>query len=1575
MGDVFVWGVTRAGPAQRNSVLWVPTRVTSLALQSVVDVAAGESFFLFLTKSGAVFSLGAGDAGQLGCGSFLQYMASPCLIGAPLLGLSVKSIACGASHSICLTEDGGLWSFGLNKHGQLGLGHFENVAQPTRVPWRVVSTSVSCGASHTAVVSTDGSLWAWGSGEYGQLGSSLRVMSANPRYIPLLGAQRQTLLISRLACTATATVVVAHSGQLIIFGQLLGRECNGIESGTEELVYRLRESLRSAFPLQGAISSASPWFGETISGCAISSSAAIFTFATEMASLSSGGLVQLMHTKDQTNLKLHDEKTGESIFCHNYVLAARFPQLWEAVHMFIQPEVSEDQAQPLDTLCLSTLATDPCLADLAVWRAILEYCYSDQLGQYPNSVMQHVATAAMSFPCARLHSLALGGSRQSNDSTIFSDLRRMLSNRLGTDVVFVVGATSFHAHRALLSRSSEFFARLLSGEFVEATQHDVALSDLDPRVFAFILDFLYTGSVELLEQDDSLQSLILYIFEAANRLGLQQLATMCEDVAITLVDQNTAATFLEFSSVMALNRLKRHCVSFFIAFPALSLQKEVEPLLSPETTAMVEAARETHANISCGWAGVVRKELATAATGTAAARPSAVSTARVFSNDGALLSNARDGARHSHVPTPEGVSLRPNATLIRHHLVLPRQVSSLQPQFSSGSRIAGSPLQLDAERLEHLSPLSTTPQLHQEDPDFLDEPQSRPPPFTLLQLLSDLPLVKKIVFMNRFRVLMLCGNGCLYDAIDAQSTLRAERLQISETDLVIDVAASTSGSFFVYSTASGEVFASGVLPWSPRQAAAKATVPIFRLLEGSVPVVRVTAGEDFVVALTAHGRLLAWGRGDVGQTGCGDTYTTHHPREILLPPELVLDRVAEVECGSFHSLCRTKGGVLMSWGCGSVGQLGLGSLAHAYTPQIVSEFRYGGCTAIACGRWHSVAVDAGGRVWVWGSGTDGQLGRGQRSERLALVPQRVVALQNVRICRVVAGGHSTLCVSDHEQIFSWGGIAQVGTMKTHESLAVHADLATHRSTRVCIGAIAVLDTCAVVLHRDRRHPAAASVASLWGVTLFCDIVFVIPVGVSSSGRAYVRVPAHRIVVESAPGLRRLIWAAQAELSMRGESQQQMLEVPVEDCDAALFVLVLEHLYRDTTGCFVSPYDLRVEGRTSASNDRCLPVRSVRLAAAALRRRFEIELGTVKSHLCRLIDGKSDLELSLVPPDTLILCGNEPELPLAHSTLLLLKGVPPELLKPGTSATRFSLDLSRALEHCRVASSRQTAHVITAALRFLYTGELSAPPEPASFGAADLYAQQLQWWVDLRRIGEVLRLASLCDVAVEQLGLAMCATPEAAALAMSKILRPLGTNLKFNMLARLEQSLFAESEKELWWRSSVLRALRVAERVGGGGLEPEDQALLQHLKSIRTLTREIVEHKDLPVCLAGEVLNEQQLRSRLAPHQPCRAIIISYCPLADGPFFAEIARLCPELESISLDGCVRVTLEDLKILLESCPRLNRISARQTNIDPKRAALLAPFRTGQVSLELHQIITRPPPENGGSSLTESSGTDLQ
>ena len=78
------------------------------------------------------------------------------------------AVCCGGDyHTITLSNDGTLHSFGKNEHGQLGLGHDNDVSLPTPIPNLPKISLVSCGVHFTVCVDCDGFIWS-----FGQLGDA-----------------------------------------------------------------------------------------------------------------------------------------------------------------------------------------------------------------------------------------------------------------------------------------------------------------------------------------------------------------------------------------------------------------------------------------------------------------------------------------------------------------------------------------------------------------------------------------------------------------------------------------------------------------------------------------------------------------------------------------------------------------------------------------------------------------------------------------------------------------------------------------------------------------------------------------------------------------------------------------------------------------------------------------------------------------------------------------------------------------------------------------------------------------------------------------------------------------------------------------------------------------------------------------------------------------------------------------------------------------------------------------------------------------------------------------------------------
>lgn len=97
------------------------------------------------------------------------------------LSRKVVSLAAGESHTLALTGDGCVYSWGRGMFGRLGTGSEADELFPVPVRFethgeskeeRLKFVGVAAGAYHSLALADDGSVWCWGYNIYGQLGVS-----------------------------------------------------------------------------------------------------------------------------------------------------------------------------------------------------------------------------------------------------------------------------------------------------------------------------------------------------------------------------------------------------------------------------------------------------------------------------------------------------------------------------------------------------------------------------------------------------------------------------------------------------------------------------------------------------------------------------------------------------------------------------------------------------------------------------------------------------------------------------------------------------------------------------------------------------------------------------------------------------------------------------------------------------------------------------------------------------------------------------------------------------------------------------------------------------------------------------------------------------------------------------------------------------------------------------------------------------------------------------------------------------------------------------------------------------------
>jgi len=274
------------------------------------------------------------------------------------------------------------------------------------------------------------------------------------------------------------------------------------------------------------------------------------------------------------------------------------------------------------------------------------------------------------------------------------------------------------------------------------------------------------------------------------------------------------------------------------------------------------------------------------------------------------------------------------------------------------------------------------------------------------------------------------GNGTKTDfsKVPVRAILpKGTRLRSVSAGCGFSLAVTTSGKLLSWGTnRDGRL---GLGPGGPRSS----PVPVTVRIPGGGKITAAAAGCHHALALTASGRVLAWGRSNLGQTGTGQASGAPvlTPTAVRLPAGT---RVISIAAGFDTSMAVTAGGNVWTWGTSQFGQLGIGMQGgpgtFSATPVRVPLPAGVRGKAAATGTVTDYAVTRGGNVWAWGMNSFGELGNG-RSGGHVNRPVKVRLPAGTKVASLAAGCYFALARTTAGPVLGWGD-------NNSGQLAIHA---------------------------------------------------------------------------------------------------------------------------------------------------------------------------------------------------------------------------------------------------------------------------------------------------------------------------------------------------------------------------------------------------------------------------------------------------------------------------------------------------------------------------------------------------------
>lgn len=215
-GRVWCFGFAKVGQTGNAGYPFVHKKPTVIKdLPPARQVALGGSHSCALTREPSeVWCWGRNHDGELGVAdtAVTKRWQAARVEGLPH---DVVALSAGVGASTCaMTQSHGVWCWGANRYGQLGVGHSEpRQAVPQKVTAMEGIKTMVPGFNHSCAIAHDDTVWCWGRGDQGKLGNGSSEDSTVPVQVKLPGKAAQLTVGGAHACAIALPASLAVSLQ------------------------------------------------------------------------------------------------------------------------------------------------------------------------------------------------------------------------------------------------------------------------------------------------------------------------------------------------------------------------------------------------------------------------------------------------------------------------------------------------------------------------------------------------------------------------------------------------------------------------------------------------------------------------------------------------------------------------------------------------------------------------------------------------------------------------------------------------------------------------------------------------------------------------------------------------------------------------------------------------------------------------------------------------------------------------------------------------------------------------------------------------------------------------------------------------------------------------------------------------------------------------------------------------------------------------------------------------------------------------------------------------------------------
>ncbi|KAF6114168.1 inhibitor of Bruton tyrosine kinase [Phyllostomus discolor] len=509
---------------------------------------------VFLSQKGQVYTCGHGPGGRLGHAD-----EQTCLVPRLVEGLSghnCSQVAAAEDHTVVLTEDGCVYTFGVNTFHQLGIippPSSCNVPRQMQAKYLKGRTiiGVAAGRFHT-VLWTKEAVYTMGLNG-GQLGYLLdpngeKCVTA-PRQVSALH-HKDIITLSLVAASDGATVCVTTSGDIYL---LTDYQCKKMASKQLNLKKVLISGGRMEYKVDPEHFKENE--GEKICILALDETGRVFCWRSISSSLKQcrWAYPRQVFVSDialSRNEILLVTQDGEG-----------FRGKW-----FEEKKKSSEKKEILSNLHNSSSDVS-CVSDV---NSMYERIRLEKLTFAHRAVS--VSTDPNGCNFAILQSdpkTRLDGVRFENEKINVIDKKTGNKPKLNQgkcsflcDVTMKsVDGKEFRCHKCVLCARLEYFHSMLSSSWIEASSCAALEMPIHSDILKVILDYLYTDEAVVIKESQNVD-FICSVLVVADQLLITRLKEICEVALTENLTLKNAAMLLEFAAMYNAEQLKLSCLQF-----------------------------------------------------------------------------------------------------------------------------------------------------------------------------------------------------------------------------------------------------------------------------------------------------------------------------------------------------------------------------------------------------------------------------------------------------------------------------------------------------------------------------------------------------------------------------------------------------------------------------------------------------------------------------------------------------------------------------------------------------------------------------------------------------------------------------------------------------------------------------------------------------------------------------------------------------------------------------------------------------------------------------------------------------